>query len=296
MTAAHDPAAQRLGILVALLGILLFALNDTLGKWLVATYTIGQVLLLRSAAALIILIPLMWVARTRLFPVERPKLQTARVAASTLEVFCFYFAVRSLPLADVMTYWLAAPIYVAALSPWLLGEHVGPWRWGAIFLGFVGVVVALQPGGGGLSPAILISIIGSFAFALMVLSARSLRATQDYALVFWQTLGALAAGIVLAPFDWVPPSGPDLALLGFLGIVAMGAHLAIARSLKLADAATIAPLHYTIIVWAIIFGWLAFGDVPTTNITIGASIIVAAGLTIWFRETHIARMRRAKAR
>ena len=208
MTAAHDPAAQRLGILVALLGILLFALNDTLGKWLVATYTIGQVLLLRSAAALIILIPLMWVARTRLFPVERPKLQTARVAASTLEVFCFYFAVRSLPLADVMTYWLAAPIYVAALSPWLLGEHVGPWRWGAIFLGFVGVVVALQPGGGGLSPAILISIIGSFAFALMVLSARSLRATPDYALVFWQTLGALAAGIVLAPFDWVPPSAP----------------------------------------------------------------------------------------
>ena len=294
MIVPHDPAAQRLGILIALFGVLLFALNDTLGKWLVATYTVGQVLLLRSAAALLILVPLMWHARTRLFPVERPRLQATRVVVSTLEVFCFYFAVRALPLADVMTYWLAAPIYVAALSPWLLGEHVGPWRWGAIALGFVGVIVALQPGDGGLSPAVLISIVGSFSFALMVLSARSLRATPDYALVFWQTLGALAAGIVLAPFDWVPPSAPDLALLGFLGIVAMGAHLAIARSLKLADAATIAPLHYTIIVWAIIFGWLAFGDVPTANIQFGAAIIVCAGLVIWFRETHAARARRAR--
>ena len=119
---------QRLGILLVLAGMMMFALNDTLGKWLVATYSVSQVVLLRSLAALLVLVVLMWRNRTRLFPVQNPRLQLVRVVASTGEVACFYYAVRSLPLADVMTYWLAAPIYVAAVSPWLLGERVGPRR------------------------------------------------------------------------------------------------------------------------------------------------------------------------
>lgn len=113
-----------LGVAVMLLGMLLFALNDAMGKWLVSTYSQGQVILIRSAAALVILVPIVWRAGlSGLVKIERPGLQVARVFFSTAELFCFYFAVASLPLADVMTYWLAAPIYVAALSPFLLGER-----------------------------------------------------------------------------------------------------------------------------------------------------------------------------
>lgn len=280
---------QRLGILLALVGMMMFALNDTLGKWLVATYSVAQVVLLRSLAALVVLAFLMWRNRTRLFPVQNPRLQFIRVIASTGEVACFYWAVRSLPLADVMTYWLAAPIYVAAASPWLLGERVGPWRWGAIVLGFVGVLVALQPGASGLSLAVVLSLIGSAAFAVMMVSARMLRGTPDLALVFWQTAGAALAGAVFAPVAWVATPAADLTLLAALGIIAMAAHLAIARALKLADAATITPLQYTLLLWAGLFGWLAFGDVPAPHLAIGAAIIVASGLIIWLRETRARR-------
>ncbi len=282
---------QRLGIIIALVGMLLFALNDTLGKWMVASYSVAQVLVLRSLAALAVLALLMWRSGTRLFPVQSPRLQLLRVAASAAEVACFYYAVRSLPLADVMTYWLATPIYVAAASPWLLGERVGPWRWGAIVLGFIGVIVALRPGEGGLTPAVVVSLIGSAAFAVMIMSARALRGTPDYALVFWQTAGTGLAAAVVAPFAWVPTPPVDLALLATLGLVSMVAHLAIARALKLADASTISPLQYTLLLWAVIFGWLVFGDVPDRSLLIGAGIIVASGLVIWIRETRAARRR-----
>jgi drug/metabolite transporter (DMT)-like permease len=283
--------SARLGIAVMLFGILLFSLNDVMGKWLVATYSVGQVLLIRSAAALIILIPFIWSAGAiTLFRVERPKLQALRVAFSTAEVFCFYAAVVYLPLADVMTYWLAAPIYVAALSPFLLGERVGWRRWTAITIGFIGVLVALQPSAATLTLPALISILGSLAFAFMMLSGRALRGTPDTTLVFWQMVGAGVAGIVIAPFTWVQPTGFDLGLIALLGVVAMAAHVCVNRSLKLADAATVTPFQYTLLFWAVLFGWLVFGDVPRPAMLLGAAIIVAAGLFIFFRGRKVAKL------
>ena len=285
-----------LGVAVMLLGMLLFALNDAMGKWLVATYSQGQVILIRSAAALIILIPIVWRAGlSGLVRIERPGLQFARVFFSTAELFCFYFAVAALPLADVMTYWLAAPIYVAALSPFLLGEKVGWRRWTAIAIGFVGVLIALKPSSASLTSAALFSILGSAAFAFMMLSGRQLRNTPDTVLAFWQIIGAALAGIVavfLTPSGWLPvQSSFDLAFLGLLGVVAMTAHVLVNRALKLADAATVAPLQYTLLLWAVIFGWLFFGDVPQTSIVVGAGLIVLSGLYIFFRENTLKRRR-----
>ncbi|MBG0508121.1 DMT family transporter [Agrobacterium sp. MOPV5] len=285
-----------LGVAVMLLGMLLFALNDAMGKWLVATYSQGQVILIRSAAALIILVPIVWRAGlSGLVRIERPGLQFARVFFSTAELFCFYFAVAALPLADVMTYWLAAPIYVAALSPFLLGEKVGWRRWTAIAIGFVGVLFALKPSSASLTSAALFSILGSAAFAFMMLSGRQLRNTPDTVLAFWQIIGAALAGIVavfLTPSGWLPvQSSFDLAFLGLLGVVAMTAHVLVNRALKLADAATVAPLQYTLLLWAVIFGWLFFGDVPQTSIVVGAGLIVLSGLYIFFRENTLKRRR-----
>lgn len=285
-----------LGVAVMLLGMLLFALNDAMGKWLVATYSQGQVILIRSAAALIILVPIVWRAGlSGLVRIERPGLQFARVFFSTAELFCFYFAVAALPLADVMTYWLAAPIYVAALSPFLLGEKVGWRRWTAIAIGFVGVLIALKPSSASLTSAALFSILGSAAFAFIMLSGRQLRNTPDTVLAFWQIIGAALAGIVavfITPSGWLPvQSSFDLAFLGLLGVVAMTAHVLVNRALKLADAATVAPLQYTLLLWAVIFGWLFFGDVPQTSIVVGAGLIVLSGLYIFFRENTLKRRR-----
>jgi drug/metabolite transporter (DMT)-like permease len=286
--AAIHVSNPPLGILLMVVGILLFALNDTMGKWLVATYTVGQVLLIRSAAALVVLSPAVARAGWRsMFAVERPMVQVLRVAVSSAEVYLFYFAVMYLPLADAMTYWMAAPIYVAALSPLFLGEHVGWRRWTAIFIGFCGVLVALQPSSATLSPAAIVSIGGSLAFAMMLITSRMLRGTPDVALVFWQMVGAGLLGLVTAPFGWVPISAFDLSLLALLGVVAMMAHVCVNRALKYGDAATVVPFQYTMLFWAVVFGWLVFGDVPQIHVLIGAAIIVGAGLFIFFREQKL---------
>lgn len=289
-----------LGVVVMLLGMLLFALNDAMGKWLVATYSLGQVVVIRSIAALIILSPILYrFGFSGLTKIERPGLQFARVLFSTAELFCFYFAVAALPLADVMTYWLAAPIYVAALSPFLLGEKVGWRRWLAIGIGFIGVLIALKPSSETLSSAALFSILGSAAFAFMMITGRQLRNTPDTVLAFWQIVAAAIGGVIWVfsvENGWVGlQSNFDLSLLCLLGVVAMLAHVLVNRALKLAPAATVAPLQYTLLLWAVIFGWAFFGDLPERTIIIGAVLIVISGLYIFFRENALKRKAQASA-
>jgi drug/metabolite transporter (DMT)-like permease len=288
---ARSPRAglspRALGVALMLLGMFLFSLNDAVGKWLVATYSVGQVLLIRSAVALAVLGPVVWRwGPRRLLALERPGLQAARVLFSTGEVICFYWAVTLLPLADAMTFWMAAPVMVAAAAPLLLGERVGPWRWGAIVAGFGGVLIALDPAGAGEGQgwAVLVALLGTGCFAAMVLTGRQLRGTPDTTLAFWQICGSLVAGLALAPGRWTAPTPPDLALLGLLGLIAMLAHLCMNRSLKLAPAALAAPFQYTLLLWAVVLGWLVFGDVPRPATLLGAAVIVAAGLALLLRE------------
>lgn len=276
------------GIALMLLGDFLFSANDVMGKWLVATYTVGQVLVIRSLFALIVMAPMVWKAGVRsLVEVEKPKTQIARVLLSIVELMAFYAAVVYLPLADVMTFYLAGPIYVAAMSPWLLGEKVGWRRWTAIGVGFIGVVIALQPSPETLTLPALISVAGSLAFALMVVQSRQLRRTPDLTLVFWQTVGAFVGGLALLPLGWVTPTFTDFLLLGALGVVAMAAHFCINRSLKLAPAAVVAPIQYTLLLWALLFGWFVFGDAPKTPMLIGGAIIIGAGIFIFERQKKV---------
>ncbi|KAA2241271.1 DMT family transporter [Salinarimonas soli] len=271
-------------------GIFLFSLNDAMGKWLVATYSVGQVLLLRSFAALVVLLVLLrgeGLGGFRRAP--RPGLQVARVVLSTLEVACFYWAVAYMPLADVMTYYLAGPLYVAGLAALLLKERIDRVQMLCVGAGFVGVLVALDPSTATLTGPALVALAGSFSFALLMVTTRLLRGTGDTVLVTGQTLGALLLGLVLAPFAWVAPTGVDFLLLSLLGIVAMGAHMCVNRALKLAPASAVVPFQYTLIVWAVVLGYLVFSDVPTGRVVAGAAIIVAAGLALLWHERRAAR-------
>jgi S-adenosylmethionine uptake transporter len=268
-----------------LLGMLMFALNDVMGKWLVSTYSVGQVVLIRSAAALIVLAPFIWFNGPRkIVAVDRPWTQAARVVLSTAEVFAFYFAVVYLPLADVMSFYMAGPIYVAALSHLLLGEKVGWRRWMAILLGFCGVLIMLKPSSAAFSLSSGFALVGSISFAFAIILNRRLRGTSDTNLVTWQTIGTLLVGGVLSIGAWQTPSALDFGAMLLLGIVSCGAHLMITRALKLAPASTLAPLHYTLLLWAVVFGLVFFGDVPGPRILIGSGIVVLAGLFIFHRQ------------
>ncbi len=166
------------------------------------------------------------------------------------------------------------------LAALILREKVSVGRWLAVLAGFVGVLVTLAPSGASLSLPALVALLGSVLFAVLMIAGRSLRGTPDVTLVGWQTFGTLLLGAALIPFGWVTPTLLDTALLALLGIVAMVAHLCVTRSLKLAEASVVVPYQYTLIVWALIFGWLVFDDWPTPQMLAGASLIVAAGLAL----------------
>ncbi len=285
LPAVHDRRATLAGIGLMLAGIFLFAVNDVLGKWLVSTYSVGQVLLLRSLAALAVLLPFLWRGGlTALARAPLPGLQILRIAFSSLEVAFFYWAVVYLPLADVMTFYLAGPIYVAAFAAVFLGERLDRRRLAVIGIGFIGVLIVLRPSPATLSLPALIAMAGSLCFALMMISARRLRGTSDVVLVTGQTLGALLLGLLLIPFGWTTPSPRDLALLSLLGIVAMIAHVCVNRSVKFAPASTVAPYQYTLIVWAAVFGYFVFGDVLQPWTIAGAALIIAAGWLLFRLE------------
>lgn len=277
-------SARLAGIGLMLLGVCLFSFGDALGKHLVATYAVGQFLLLRSVASLVVLSPLIWRNRASFARIEQPKWQLLRVTLSGTEVAAFFIAAVYLPLADIITYYLASPIFVTAGSAIFLKEHVGWRRWSAVAAGFCGVLIALQPSQQSLSWPALIALLGSLSFAGLMLVTRSLRRTPDIVLAATQFSSTLVMGAIAAPFAWITPTGGDFALFMLGGLISVGALLSINRSLILAPASVVVPYQYSMIVWAVAFGYIVFGDTPSTATFIGAAIIIAAGLYIFVRE------------
>jgi drug/metabolite transporter (DMT)-like permease len=145
-------------------------------------------------------------------------------------------------------------------------------------------MIALGPSVGSLTPAAMVAIAGSFSFSILMICTRLVRGTSDIVLVTTQTAGALVFGAIAAPLTWVALTARDTALLVLLGVVAMIAHVSVNRALKLAPASVVVPYQYSTIFWAILLGYVFFGDVPGPAMLAGATIIIAAGIYIFIRE------------
>src|SRR6202051_4143311 len=288
-TGLDERSARLAGIGLMLLSIFMFSFGDAMGKFMVATYSVGQLLLLRACAALLVLLPTMWKQRAEFARLERPWLQLLRVTLSTLEVAAFFLATVYLPLADVITYYLACPIFVTALSGIVLGERIGWRRWTAILIGFCGVLIALRPSAQTVSWPAMIALGGSTSFAVLMLITRSLRATPDIVLASSQFVGTFALGALMSPFGWVTPGLGSLGLFAAAGGISVSALLCVNRSLKLAPASVVVPYQYTMIIWAVMLGYLVFGDAPQPATILGAAIIIGAGLYIFLRERSLGR-------
>ena len=290
LTAAGRSAALA-GIGFMLMAAFLFALNSAAGKWIVETYPVGEFMGIRAGITLILLIPFIWRAGRDVFVnAPRPGLQVVRIVLSTAEIAMFFWAVSYLPLADTTTFYLAGPIYVTAMSVVLLGERVGWRRWTAVLVGFIGVVIALRPSSASFTLPALIALVGSIIYALLMITTRALRETNDIVLTATQFLGALAFGAATVPLGgWIVPSAFDLMFIGSLGVASLFALLCVVRSLKLASASVVVPYQYTLIVWSVLFGWSMFGELPDAYTITGAAIITAAGLYIFWREQVTAR-------
>lgn len=282
------PSGPTVGILLFSVGIFFFALNDALGKLVVAHCTVQQLLLVRSVGAGAVLVPFTLARGEDLRLKGQWGLHALRVACMTADSFAFYFSTKFLPLADVMTFYLAAPLLITAMSGPLLGERVGAFRWGAVVVGFIGVVLALRPSGAAISPPALIALGGSAMFACAMTTTRKLRDTPWLSLVAWQVFGSGLVGAALSPVGWVTPGALDVALMALIGIVSMACFVCVTWALQRADASVVAPFQYVSIVWAGTLGWLIWGDVPDRNTALGIVIIVGSGLAVWWREQRSA--------
>ncbi len=253
----YDERSARLaGISLMLLSIFMFSFGDALGKFMVATYSVGQLLWLRACAALLVLLPIIWKQRAEFGRLERPWLQLLRVTLSTLEVAAFFLAT----------------VYRTA-----------------ILIGFCGVLIALRPSAQTVSWPAMIALGGSLSFAFLMLITRSLRATPDIVLTTSQFGGTFLLGALMSPIGWVTPTLGSLALFAIAGVTSVVALLCINRSLKLAPASVVVPYQYSMIVWAVIFGFVVWGDVPSISTLIGAVIIIGAGFYIFLREQQLGR-------
>ena len=292
-TTLNDRSARLAGIALMLASVCMFSFGDALGKFVVATYSVGQLMFFRAIAALVVLAPSIWRQRAEFRRVERPWLQVLRLILSTLEIAAFFLATVYLPLADVVTYYLATPIFVTALSAIFLHEQVGWRRWSAILIGFCGVVIALRPSAQAFSWPATIALAGSMAFSCSLLATRLLRATPDIVLASGQFASGLLFGLAIAPFGWVTPTWRGLSLFVAAGVISVCALLCVNRSLKLASASTVVPYQYTLILWAVMLGYLVFGDVPSSSMALGAIVIIGAGFYIFLRERELGRVESA---
>jgi S-adenosylmethionine uptake transporter len=284
MTPNSRSGTAGLGVVLYLIGVGLFSINDALGKWLVADYGVGQLMMLRSVGAAAVLAPVVVALRVNLIDGRQAPLQVLRIVCSAVDTFSFYYATRFMPLADVMTFYMATPLIVTALSAPLLGEKVERFRWIAVVVGFVGVVIALKPTAQMFSWAAPLALFGATMFALNQTITRQLRRTHWMPLVLWQFVGSGMVGAATVPWAWTTPSPFDVGLMFLVGVVSMTCFIFITRALALARVAVLAPLQYSSILWAAIMGWLVWRDAPTLPIIVGNAIIIGSGLFVATRR------------
>lgn len=289
-----SPPAEVRGIVAVLAAMVMFGLMDGASKFLAETgYSPAQILFLRYLfsipVALLIVAPVGLRVASR---TARPFFQLLRVIILVTEMGLVLVAFRLMPLADAHALFAATPLLVTALSMPLLGERVGPRRWAAVVVGFLGVLVIIRPGMATLNPGMIWALLSVGLYALYQVMTRIVaRVDRPETIFFVQIIIGSFLLLPLAPWVWVTPPlahWPFFLLLAGLGC---GGHLLLIKALSYAPAVLIQPFTYTMLVWAVLFGWLFFGDVPDRWTMLGAGIVIAAGLYTAIRE-HRLRMQR----
>jgi drug/metabolite transporter (DMT)-like permease len=270
-----------------MVAVFLFAVMDAMIKWQGAVYPVLQIVFFRSAFGLLISIGPVIRDGRRLLATQRPWLHLARALLGFGALFCFFEAFVLMPFADVYAISFASPLFITALSVPFLGEHVGWRRWTAVGVGLAGVLLMIRPGAGVFDTAALIALAGTACYALAMILVRVLaRTDSNIAIVFYFGIMATFLSGITLPFVWVTPTWLDLLWLALIGIIGGGAQLILTQSFRMAPVSLLTPFEYVAMLWAVLFGWLFWNELPDEYFYAGASLVVAAGLYILHRETR----------
>lgn len=284
----QDTGRNRLvGIGLLSAAVLWFSVLDTAAKFLVATLPLLQIVFLRFVGHTVFTAIVMgprfgWtLVRTR-----HPLLQFARALMLPVMTAMNFWALQYLQLAETGSIQFLAPIIVALMGNRLLGERLDRGRWIAIVVGFVGVLVILQPGSRGFHPAMLVSLLQTMLYATFILLTRVLAARDRPESSNF--LSALGATVMLAPFAlhvWqTPATAWEWIVIAMTGVAGGLGHYLLAQAPRFAPASTITPFIYSQILYMVILGYVVFGDVPRAAVVVGAAIVIGSGLYLVWRE------------
>ncbi|MCB1491947.1 MAG: DMT family transporter [Rhodobiaceae bacterium] len=297
-----------IGIGLKLVSTVLFTGMGALVKWLSDSVPLGQIVFSRNFFALLpILAVLVWQsAVSNGLKTDRFSGHVLRAAIGCAAMFLSFAALRRLTFADATAISFAAPIFSVVFAAMLLGEVVRVFRWSAVAIGFLGVVIMLWPhlsiGGSEKMEnsdtlGAILALASAVLAGLSVIQVRRLTQTETTsAIVFYFSAMAAVIGLSTLPWGWIMPNGEQA--LGLIGIGALGgaAQMILTHSYRFAPASILAPFHYLSMLWSIAAGYLFFEESPTLSILAGAAVVIGAGVFVIFREAWIGLDRTAQKR
>ena len=269
------------------MSICAFSLMDVIVKWSV-DYPIGQVLFFRGFFGIVFYFFVIPKDRLHNFYLtKRAGLHFLRCLSGLIALVAIFVALRKLPLATVVSISFAAPIFTTIFSIFFLSEKVGIFRWLAVLIGFIGILVITEPGISELNIYYIFPIIFCLGLSYVAITIRQLSSTEPVWLIsFYFSLSIMLLSFLTIPQGWVMPSMGHLVLLSLVGIFGGVANLWLSQSYKYSEVSLVTPLKYLALLFAIFFGYFIWGEIPTVKTLIGAFLVIISTLIIFRREIY----------
>ena len=276
---------NQLGFFYMFISVCAFSLMDVIVKWS-EDYPVGQVLFFRGFCGIIPILFLIPKDRyLDFYKTTRPFLHFKRCLAGLIALVSIFVALRNLPLATVVSISFAAPIFITIFSIFLLKEKVGIYRWLAVLVGFVGIIFITEPGFSSLNLYYIYPIIFCLGLSYVAIAIRKLSSTEPAWLIsFFFSFSIMLLSFLSFYQNWILPSLIDLFLLSLIGILGGLANLWLSQSYKLSEVSLVTPLKYLALVFAIIFGYFIWDEVPTFKTLLGAGLVILSSFIIFRRE------------
>ena len=270
------------------LSICAFSLMDLIVKWS-DSYPLGQVLFFRGFFGMLIYFFLIPKDRLKNFYyTKRPGLHLLRCLSGLIALIAIFIALRNLPLATVVSISFAAPIFTTIFSIFLLSEKVGLYRWLAVLVGFIGIIIITEPGLTNLNLYFIFPIIFCLGLSYVAIAIRQLSTTEPVWLISLNFSAMITlASFFTIPYGWIMPDFSDFILLSLIGVFGGVANLWLSQSYKFSEVSLVTPLKYLALVFAIIFGYFIWDEIPTIKTLFGALLVIISSIVIFRREISL---------
>ena len=276
---------NQLGFLYMFLSVCAFSIMDLIVKWS-DTYPLGEVLFFRGFFGILFYFFIIPKQRVKNFYyTKRAGLHFLRCIFGLIALIAIFIALRNLPLATVVSITFAAPIFTTIFSIFFLSEKVGFYRWLAVFVGFFGIIIITEPGFSSLNIYYIYPIIFCLGLSYVAITIRQLSTTEPVWLISLNFSAAITiVSLFTIPFGWIMPNVQDLFLLSLIGVFGGVANLWLSQSYKFSEVSLVTPLKYLALVFAIIFGYFIWDEVPTIKTLSGALLVIISSIIIFRRE------------